>query len=962
MERIDIKEVTRDGNRVLADLGRTFSVCKVNVTLKGLENIKGEDVYVDVLYAMNGVTTDLVTFGKLRAKSGNEIVKNSSEGLTFVNDYAGSVSHICVYTSHNEVEIDEIQVYEKTENNEFLEYPGFKDFDLKKNYYLDKLSVFTDAEGYFQYKIYTSLNGRDFYLLTEKNSTKPCNMETGDIFDDRGVEARYVRLYVEYSSASPYVKIKDLKFEGRESGTEIQKRPEIFVENFEDSKYNVQITENDTYQELYGIIARTVGKEYCSWFSFELTNDDGVDYFELSDKDGKINVKGNSGVNIAMGINHYLKYFCNVHISQVGNQTKMPKVMARVNTPVHKETKAKYRYAYNYCTHSYTMGFWGENEWRKELDWLALNGVNIVLDITGQEEVWRRFLLERGYSLDEAKGFIAGPPYYAWAYMANITGLGGPVHDSWFQERTQLARKNQLIMRKLGMEPIMQGFSGMVPPDIKKYDQDAEIIIQGNWGARKRPDMLRTTGKSFSKYARDFYRIQKEVYGDISHFYATDPFHEGGNPGDMSPRDIARITLEEMVKADPNGIWVIQSWQDNPTSELLVGVAEVENGKNHALILDLFAENVQNYKDGKEGNKFHGYSEEFDHTPWLYCMLNNFGGRLGMYGHIDSVASGVPEAFNNCDSILGIGITPEASENNPVLYDFFFESVWQNSIKDKMEEISLEKWLCDYATRRYGKESDSANKAWQILKETAYKALNNELGQGAPESVINAVPDLEVSAASTWGNSIIKYDKEEFKNVGELILKDYDLLKDSEAYLYDVADVLEQILSNSAQEVHLLMADAYKKGDKDEFRKQAERFVKIIDYVDETVGSSEYFLLGRWTKQAEALAENTDDFTKRIFELHAKAIVTTWSYYRASKEGLNDYSNRKWAGLTKNFYKNRWLYWVEQRRKELDGKDYDKDIDWFNREWNWVREEKSYSNKPTKVDFKNLWEKIKNVY
>ena len=33
-------------------------------------------------------------------------------------------------------------------------------------------------------------------------------------------------------------------------------------------------------------------------------------------------------------------------------------------------------------TLSYSMAFWGETEWRNELDWLALNGVNVVLDVT----------------------------------------------------------------------------------------------------------------------------------------------------------------------------------------------------------------------------------------------------------------------------------------------------------------------------------------------------------------------------------------------------------------------------------------------------------------------------------------------------------------------------------------------------------------------------------------------------
>ena len=61
------------------------------------------------------------------------------------------------------------------------------------------------------------------------------------------------------------------------------------------------------------------------------------------------------------------------------------------------------------------------------------------------EKIFRRTWI----SHEDIKDFIAGPAYYAWAYMANLSGFGGPVHDSWFEERTELARKNQLIMRKL---------------------------------------------------------------------------------------------------------------------------------------------------------------------------------------------------------------------------------------------------------------------------------------------------------------------------------------------------------------------------------------------------------------------------------------------------------------------------------------------------------------------------------
>ena len=53
--------------------------------------------------------------------------------------------------------------------------------------------------------------------------------------------------------------------------------------------------------------------------------------------------------------------------------------------------------------------------------------------------------------------------------------------------------------------------------------------------------------------------------------------------------------------------------------------------------------------------------------------------------------------------MAGIGITPEASVNNPVLYDLFFETIWTED-SDSLPAINLDEWFKDYATRRYGAE------------------------------------------------------------------------------------------------------------------------------------------------------------------------------------------------------------------------------------------------------------------
>ena len=217
----------------------------------------------------------------------------------------------------------------------------------------------------------------------------------------------------------------------------------------------------------------------------------------------------------------------------------------------------------------------------------------------------------------------------------------------------------------------------------------------------------------------------------------------------------------------------------NPTSELLVGLDLVPDGKQHVLILDLYAEKDPNYKKGCVGSKTYGYSKEFDSTPWVFCMLNNFGGRLGLHGHLDNLANWIPEAYNTCKHIAGIGITPEASFNNPVLYDFLFESVWRDSFDGEIKPIDLNAWICDYAERRYGGKSDNANKAWEILLNTVYKGELNMNGQGAPEAIINSRPSLESRPASSWGNSKIAYNKSDLKKAARLLLFDYEKFKES---------------------------------------------------------------------------------------------------------------------------------------------------------------------------------------
>ena len=194
----------------------------------------------------------------------------------------------------------------------------------------------------------------------------------------------------------------------------------------------------------------------------------------------------------------------------------------------------------------------------------------------------------------------------------------------------------------------------------------------------------------------------------------------------------------------------------------------------------------------------------------------------------------------------------------------------------------------------------------------------------------------------------------DLEKAAELLLEDYDTLKKSDGYLYDLADVLKQVLSNSSQKYHREMVSAYRSADIAKFNEASDQFLSLIDKVEEVLGTRKEFLFGTWTEQAKKLAEGDDDFTKDIYELNAKSLVTTWaSYPQAESGGLKDYSNRQWAGLTQDFYKQRWTMWINQKKAELKGEST-QNINWFAFEWAFARSHTEYTTEASGKNLKEL--------
>lgn len=198
-----------------------------------------------------------------------------------------------------------------------------------------------------------------------------------------------------------------------------------------------------------GILQRVIPAQADRFLLESIGPEDGRDVFELESRDGKIVVRGSSGVAMASGVNFYLKHHCHCDMSWCGDQLKLPTPLPQLDKKIRRTTPFTYRYFFNYCAFSYTMAWWDWPQWERMIDWMALHGINMPLAVTGQEAVWQAVGRKLGLSDAEMGQFMVGTAYLPFGWMGCMDGWGGPLTQSWIDSHRELQRKILARQREL---------------------------------------------------------------------------------------------------------------------------------------------------------------------------------------------------------------------------------------------------------------------------------------------------------------------------------------------------------------------------------------------------------------------------------------------------------------------------------------------------------------------------------
>ncbi|THU57890.1 hypothetical protein C4D60_Mb03t08340 [Musa balbisiana] len=241
--------------------------------------------------------------------------------------------------------------------------------------------------------------------------------------------------------------------------------------------------------------------------------------------------------------------------------------------------------------------------------------------------------------------------------------------------------------------------------------------------------------------------------------------------------------------------------------------------------------------------------------------------------------------------------------------------------------VGISEWLKSYSLRRYGQAFPQIEAAWNILYHTIYNCTDGVADHNRDYIVQfpDSVPILQDSQSSNEGPSRrfsvvdknhrfsfretsssmprphLWYSTEEVINALKLFLDAGDNLTRSATYRYDLVDLTRQVLSKLGNQVYLDVMTAYQEKDAKALNFHSQKFLDLIEDIDELLASDNNFLLGTWLESAKSLA--VSDSERRQYQWNARTQVTMWyDNTKTNQSRLHDYANKFWSGLLRSYY------------------------------------------------------------
>ena len=593
----------------------------------------------------------------------------------------------------------------------------------------------------------------------------------------------------------------------------------------------------------------------------------GCDTYEIFSREKSVVIAASSKIAMAMGYYRYLKEYCNVLITDGNYDISYVKTAPLPDKKITCSVAQKLRLAFTYERYAAEIDGWGFDRWEKELDFLAMHGVNAPLILAGVDGVLYKMLMEFRFKKETALEFIAGSCYFYHQLKGNLFGFLPIYSVDYFDKKIEVGRRATERAQELGMSPIHQGFMSAVPFSFRRNYTKTDLIKRRVWNQFPPAMTIEPTDSiHIGVYQKAFLQKQRELLGEV-HNYLFDPLLDVDFKGYTSFVEKSIAMYVNFIKGfDPEAVWFV-----------------------HAQAIHTYPERIQNMviidgagTEAAETNGFNG-------NDFVVGFKGNLNGRTVICGDMKTLSQNpyitVKQKYPNA---VGTGLFFDSDGCNTVFYNLAAEMLTCDSAVD------LEQYFTAYSKRRYGTE------AFAPFLSEFQKLCYNENSPLNLASAVCARPCTELEHTAPFDTFELPYKNIELFKLVKSVLDSG--LKMNDLFRRDIQEVMRQVLSNVLYPIYRQSVDCFKNKAIEPFEKTTNAFIEIMTDIDRLLKTVPETNLYTHIQCARQLGDTKE--VSQNLEVNFMMYHTTFGPIKNSV--LYDTNWREWGGMVKDLYLKRW--------------------------------------------------------
>ena len=599
----------------------------------------------------------------------------------------------------------------------------------------------------------------------------------------------------------------------------------------------------------------------CDNFTLKnIEDDNGFDRFEVYAEDGKVVLAGNSNLTLAMAYYRYLNEYCGVVITN-GDYD----ISALGTAPLPKEkisftVKQKIRARTSYEFFALEGNYWGFDRWEKEIDFMAMHGINAALQPVGFDGVIFHFLDDMGLDENECLEFSSGPAFLSRQLTGNIAGTHSVKSKEYLDRKIYIGKKIVEREKELGISPILPAVIPTVPFNVRRKYRKMEIFKAPQWYNFPPIFFIKADNAFFNVFNLRFLKKQQELLGETKSFFY-EPLYDVNPKGFTSHvAAIGQSVSEVLNEFDPEAVCYTH------LSAINADFFKDLSGKKFIFIKDKGDESILSGK------------------KYITAIRGNFYGRTAIYGDMNNVC-GCP--FSKDENSLGTAVELDTFRENPLYCAAVLKSATADSAFDSDD------FTRDFAQKRY--KTDAYTDELIRLKNLCY---TNDESVG---SIICARPTTQIRHTAPYDTLERKYDYRELFAIAKSILEN-DARK-VDTIRADVQSILRQSLSDFAAPVYKKATEFFREKNVGNFEQASNLFLEICEDLDRLLKTREETNFSTKYEEAHSLGENKEE--KEAIDINFLMLHTIWG--PLGHTFLYDTAWAEWGGLIKDYYAQRWF-------------------------------------------------------